>query len=51
MIALPIVPKYVVEELEGSKQYFIYKERCVFCDIVRQETEAGVRVVAETKDF
>ena len=51
LIALPIVPKHVVEELEGSKQYYIYKERCVFCDIVRQETEAGVRVVAENESF
>ena len=51
LIALPIVPKHVVEELEGSKQYFIYKERCVFCDIIRQETEAGVRIVAENDSF
>ena len=51
LIALPIVPKHVVEELEGSKQYFIYKERCVFCDIIRQETESGVRVVAENDGF
>ena len=33
LIALPIVPKHVVEEMEGAKQYFMYKERCVFCDI------------------
>jgi UDPglucose--hexose-1-phosphate uridylyltransferase len=51
LIALPIVPKYVVEEMEGAKQYFIYKERCVFCDIIRQETEAGVRVVGENENF
>ncbi len=51
LIALPIVPKYVVEEMEGAKQYFIYKERCVFCDIVRQETEAGIRVVGENENF
>jgi UDPglucose--hexose-1-phosphate uridylyltransferase len=51
LIALPIVPKYVLEELEGSKQYFIYKERCVFCDIVRQEMESRVRVVAEHDGF
>ena len=51
LIALPIVPKHVIEELEGSKQYYIYKERCVFCDIVRQETESGVRVVAENEGF
>ena len=38
LIALPILPIYVVEELQGAKQYYIYKERCVFCDIIRQET-------------
>jgi UDPglucose--hexose-1-phosphate uridylyltransferase len=51
LIALPVVPIYVAEEIEGAKQYYIYKERCVFCDIARQETEAGIRVVAENDDF
>ncbi|HEU5451848.1 MAG TPA: galactose-1-phosphate uridylyltransferase [Terriglobales bacterium] len=51
LIALPIVPKQVVEELEGAKQYYVYKERCVFCDIIRQEVESGVRVVGENNDF
>jgi UDPglucose--hexose-1-phosphate uridylyltransferase len=51
LIALPIVPKRVQEELEGSRRYFGYKERCVFCDIIRQERDAGVRVVCENEDF
>ena len=51
LIALPIVPKHVLEEMEGAKQYYVYKERCVFCDIVRQETEAEVRVVDENVNF
>jgi len=51
LIALPILPKQVVEELEGAKQYYIYKERCVFCDIIRQESDHGVRVVGENQDF
>ncbi len=51
LIALPILPIYVVEELQGAKQYFIYKERCVFCDIIRQETDYGSRVVSENEDF
>ncbi len=51
LIALPVVPIYVAEEIEGAKQYYIYKERCVFCDIARQEVEAGIRVVAENDDF
>ncbi|HMK28307.1 MAG TPA: galactose-1-phosphate uridylyltransferase [Terriglobales bacterium] len=51
LIALPILPKQVAEELEGAKQYYIYKERCVFCDVIRQESESGARVVGENPDF
>ena len=51
LIALPILPKQVVEELEGAKQYYLYKERCVFCDAIRQELENPIRVVAENEDF
>jgi UDPglucose--hexose-1-phosphate uridylyltransferase len=51
LIALPIVPKHVSEELEGAKQYFIMKERCIFCDILRQEMEHPVRVISENDDF
>lgn len=51
LIALPVVPKRVVEELEGAAGYFRYKERCVFCDIIQQETSTGVRVIAENEGF
>ncbi len=51
LIATPVVPKRVQEELDGSRKYFDYKERCIFCDIVRQERESGERVVGETENF
>jgi UDPglucose--hexose-1-phosphate uridylyltransferase len=51
LIALPILPKQVVEELEGAKRYFANKERCIYCDIIRQEMEARVRIAAENQDF
>ncbi len=51
LIALPILPKQVTEELDGSKRYFSNKERCIYCDILRQETESRVRVAAENQDF
>jgi UDPglucose--hexose-1-phosphate uridylyltransferase len=51
LIALPILPKQVVEELEGAKHYFANKERCIFCDIIRQEMAERVRVAAENPDF
>ena len=51
IIALPIVPRRVVEEIEGAKSYFNYKDRCVFCDIIRQELQQGRRVITENKSF
>lgn len=51
LIALPIIPELVEEELQGSRQYFGYKERCVFCDIIKQERTQNVRVIAENEDF
>jgi UDPglucose--hexose-1-phosphate uridylyltransferase len=51
IIALPIVPTRVREEVEGSKNYFLYKDRCVYCDIVRQELRQRSRVIAENSGF
>src|SRR6187402_396559 len=51
LIALPIVPREMKEELYGSKRHFQIKERCVFCDIVRQETRSGLRIITESADF
>ena len=51
LIATPIIPKRVMEEVEGAKQYYYYKERCVFCDIVRQELAAGKRIIHENEFF
>lgn len=51
VIATPIIPKRVKEELDGAKQYYGYKERCIFCDIMREELRYGSRVIFETKNF
>lgn len=51
LIALPIIPKRVVEELDGALEYYNFKERCIFCDIIRQEIMQGSRVVSENRDF
>jgi UDPglucose--hexose-1-phosphate uridylyltransferase len=51
LIALPVVPRRVVEEMEGSKKYFDSRERCIYCDIIRQEVQTGSRVVLETEHF
>lgn len=51
LISLPIVPELVMEELNGSKFYYNWKERCVFCDMIRQELQQGIRVVEENEEF
>ncbi len=51
LIATPVVPRNVRELVNGAKNYFEYKERCVFCDMIKQETSTGQRIVAENDDF
>jgi UDPglucose--hexose-1-phosphate uridylyltransferase len=51
IIGTPVNLKRVKEELTGSKMYYDYKERCIFCDMVAQELSADKRVVAESKYF
>ena len=50
LIALPIVPREVRDEVDGALQHYEAKERCVFCDIVRQERHETRRLIAENAD-
>jgi UDPglucose--hexose-1-phosphate uridylyltransferase len=51
LIALPIIPKLVQEEMEASKRYYELKERCIFCDIINQELDARKRVIYENSRY
>lgn len=51
LIALPIVPSAVHEELVGAKKYYEYKERNVYLDVIHQEQRDKVRVVLENDQF
>jgi UDPglucose--hexose-1-phosphate uridylyltransferase len=51
LIATPIVPKRVSEEIRGSKTYFNDRDRCIFCDILEQELEDSVRVIEQNRSF
>jgi UDPglucose--hexose-1-phosphate uridylyltransferase len=51
IIALPILPKLVREENEQARRYYEWKERCVFCDMAREEARQGVRLIDETPRF
>jgi UDPglucose--hexose-1-phosphate uridylyltransferase len=51
IIATPVVPKRVSEEIDGARKHFDLHERCVFCDILAQETTAGTRIVEQNEHF
>jgi UDPglucose--hexose-1-phosphate uridylyltransferase len=51
LIATPIIPSVVAQELKSSREHFSSKERCLFCDLVNQELELGARVAIETGGF
>ena len=51
LIATPITPRYIKMELSNSRNYFQEKERCIFCDMIRQELGGGERLVYENEYF
>jgi UDPglucose--hexose-1-phosphate uridylyltransferase len=51
LIATPIIPIMVTEELAGSSNYWDRHERCVWCDIIHQERRSGPRVLFESNGF
>jgi UDPglucose--hexose-1-phosphate uridylyltransferase len=51
IIGTPVNLKRVKEELAGSKRYYDYKDRCIYCDIIKQEISGGKRVMAESRHF
>ena len=51
LIATPVTPKRIKEKLVGAQEYFEYKDRCAFCDIMREELSQKVRLVYENEHF
>jgi len=51
LIATPVTPKRVKEELAGSQKYYDYHERCVFCDLIKQEMDSKERLVLDIDGF
>ena len=47
LIALPETPEQLRAEIAGARRYFEANGRCLFCEMIRQDTEGGARLVAE----
>ncbi len=51
IIATPVNPLRVKEKLVGAKQYFDYRDRCVYCDTLQQEIADGRRLICQSDHF
>jgi UDPglucose--hexose-1-phosphate uridylyltransferase len=51
LMALPMVPAVLAEEMAGARAHFEEKRRCIFCDVIGQEARERSRVVLETDGF
>jgi len=51
LTATMFVPRRVLYELRAGREYFLQKERCVFCDILNQEERQASRVIEARGDY
>lgn len=51
LIVTPVVPISVWEEMTGSLEFYNYRGRCIFCDMIQQELATGNRIVLDTPNF
>jgi UDPglucose--hexose-1-phosphate uridylyltransferase len=51
LIVTPIVPINVCEEMAGSLEFYNYRGRCVYCDMIHQELATEKRIVCDTPGF
>lgn len=51
LIATPVNPKRVKEELVGARDYYNYHERCIFCDLIKQELDSKERLILDIDGF
>jgi len=51
IVATPIVPKRVKEEIYGADRLFRTFKECAFCRILREEESAGTRLIAKNANF
>jgi UDPglucose--hexose-1-phosphate uridylyltransferase len=51
LIVTPIVPINVMEEMTGSLEFFNYRGRCIYCDMIHQELATEKRLVLDMPNF
>ena len=50
IIATPMIPPMIQEELDASKEFYVEHGKCVFCDIIKRESQ-NPRIVYDGAEF
>jgi UDPglucose--hexose-1-phosphate uridylyltransferase len=51
LIAMPLIPREALAEIEGAQNFLAANGQCVYCEIIERESADDVRVVSETDEF
>ncbi|MFA6082151.1 MAG: galactose-1-phosphate uridylyltransferase [Patescibacteria group bacterium] len=51
LVATPIVPANVMLKIAGAARYYDFHDRCIYCDMLKQEEQLGERIVAQNPEF
>jgi UDPglucose--hexose-1-phosphate uridylyltransferase len=51
LTATTFVPRRILYELRSAREWYRHRERCVFCDILRQEVRQTKRIVDNIGDY
>ncbi len=51
LIVTPVVPISVQEEMKGAREYYNFRGRCIYADMIQQELATGKRVVIDSPNF
>jgi len=51
LMALPVTPRAIKTKLMVARDYYLMKERCIYCDVLQQEVANRRRLVAENEAF
>jgi UDPglucose--hexose-1-phosphate uridylyltransferase len=51
LMATPIIPISIWDELTGALEFYNYRGRCIYDDMIQQELATGARIVLDTPNF
>ena len=47
LVAYPIVPPALMEEIHGARRHFETTTHCIFCDVIAEELQDGRRIICD----